>query len=129
MLFVAIDRVLLQKEGLVRAMLRQRKHAAGFTLVEILVVVAILGSLAGVVVFSVSGVTNGSQTAACATERSTLQAAQAAYFAKNGAYAVSAATLKTAGYLAAVPTWYLTDKVVAPYEVTKNLAVADNPCL
>jgi general secretion pathway protein G len=113
----------------VRGRLQQRKHDAGFTLVEILVGIAILGILAGIVVFSVSGVSSSGQTAACATEKSTLQAAQEAYFAKNSAYAVSAATLKTTGYLATLPTWYLTDKAVAPYEVIKNVSVAGNPCL
>ena len=127
-LVIAMGRLPSEKEGLVRARLRQREHDAGFTIVEVLVGIAILGILAGIVVFSVSGVSSTSQTAACTAEKSTLQAAQEAYFAKNNAYAVSAATLKTAGYLATLPTWYLTDKAVAPYEVITNVSVAGNPC-
>ena len=125
---IAIGRLPAQKEGLVLARLQQRKQDAGFTLVELLVVIAILGILAGIVVFSVSGVSSNGQAAACATEKSTLQTAQEAYFAKNSSYAASAAILKTAGFLATTPTWYVTDKTVLPYEVIKNAAVAGNPC-
>jgi len=109
----------------VLAWLRQRNP--GFTLVEFLVVIAVLGALAGIAVFSVSGVSS-KQAAACATEKSALQTAQEAYFAKNSVYAASAASLKTAGFLATVPTLYVTDNAVAPFEDVKNVAVAGNPC-
>jgi prepilin-type N-terminal cleavage/methylation domain-containing protein len=110
------------------AKLQEKKRDDGFTLVELLVVIAILGILSGIVVFSISGVSNNGQTAACATEKSVLQTAQEAYFAKNNAYAASAAVLKTAGFLASTPSWYKTDTAVLPYEVIKNTAVVPNPC-
>ena len=62
---------------------------SGFTLVELLIVIAILGILAGVVVFSVAGIQDNSQTAACKTEASTVKGAEEAYYAKNKTYATA----------------------------------------
>ena len=71
-------------------MLRTKRGEAGFTLVELLIVVAILGILAGVVVFSVAGVQNNSQTSACKAEAATVKTAQEAYFVKVKAYGSTA---------------------------------------
>lgn len=57
----------------------------GFTLVELLVVIVILGILAAVVVFAVNGISDKGQTAACDTDKQTLRTAVEAYRAKNGA--------------------------------------------
>ena len=51
----------------------------GFTLVELLVVIVILGILAAVVVFAVGGTTKDAAIKACLTERSTVEAAVEAY--------------------------------------------------
>ena len=59
---------------------------SGFTLVELLVVIAILGVLASVVVFSVAGIQDNSQTSACKAEAATVKAAEEAYYAKNKQY-------------------------------------------
>jgi general secretion pathway protein G len=59
---------------------------SGFTLVELLIVIAIMGVLAGVVVFSVAGITDSSQTSACKAEASTVKSAEEAYYVKNKAY-------------------------------------------
>jgi len=75
---------------------------SGFTLVELLIVIAILGVLAGVVVFSVAGVQDDSQTAACKTEASTVRAASEAYYVKNKEY-VDGPGLKTAKLLGSNP--------------------------
>ncbi len=45
---------------------------SGFTLVELLVAVAILAILAGVAVFAVGNLTDSADSAACDTEKSTL---------------------------------------------------------
>ncbi len=45
---------------------------SGFTLVELLVAVAILAVLAGVAVFAVGGLTSGAGANACKTERDTI---------------------------------------------------------
>ena len=56
----------------------------GFTLVELLIVIVILGILATVTVFAVRGITDKGQTSACNTDKTTLQTATEAYFAQYG---------------------------------------------
>jgi prepilin-type N-terminal cleavage/methylation domain-containing protein len=60
--------------------------AAGFTLLELLIVMAVLGILAGIVVFSLQGVDSSATTAACQSDFATTSAAVSAYDAQMGAY-------------------------------------------
>ncbi|MGN6693258.1 MAG: type II secretion system protein [Aquihabitans sp.] len=60
--------------------------AKGFTLVELLVVIVILGILAAVVVFSVKGITGKGKASACETEKHTVETAVEAYNAQYGSY-------------------------------------------
>jgi prepilin-type N-terminal cleavage/methylation domain-containing protein len=55
----------------------------GFTLIELLIVIVILGILAGVVLFSVGGITDRGSTAACKSDRKTIEVAVEAYRAKH----------------------------------------------
>jgi len=61
----------------------------GFTLVEMLIVIVILGILAGIVVFAVGGTTSGAKTSACAAEKSTIGTALETYKAETGSYPAS----------------------------------------
>jgi prepilin-type N-terminal cleavage/methylation domain-containing protein len=63
----------------------------GFTLVELLIVIVILGILATVTVFAVRGITDKGQTNACATDKVTLQTAVETYFAQYGGTTIASA--------------------------------------
>jgi prepilin-type N-terminal cleavage/methylation domain-containing protein len=54
----------------------------GFTLVELLIVIVILGILATVTVFAVRGITDKGQENACAVDRRTLDTAVEAFYAQ-----------------------------------------------
>jgi prepilin-type N-terminal cleavage/methylation domain-containing protein len=77
---------------------RTRARDRGFTLVELLIVIAILGVLASVTVFAVRGITDQGKVSACGQEVKTLESAQENHMAKNGSYALEA-DLVTAGFL------------------------------
>ena len=62
----------------------ENKQDKGFTLVELLIVIVILGILATVTVFAVRGITDQGQKSACETDKVTLQTAVEAYIAQNG---------------------------------------------
>ena len=100
-----------------------RRSDEGFTLIELLIVIVILGILAAIVVFSVQGLKDKGDKAACQSEVSTVDTAEEAYYAGNGttipggSYTTSMATLVSAGLLHSVP------KYVASYDATNNKAV------
>jgi general secretion pathway protein G len=74
---------------------RLRNQEEGFTLVELLVVIVILGILAAIVVLAVGGITDKGEKSAKDTDRQTLVAAEEAFYAKakvdNPTYATEAA--------------------------------------
>lgn len=69
---------------------RTHRDERGFTLVELLIVVTILGILAAVVTTSLIGLTATAKTNACAEELRTVQTAVDALMAKNNLTAVTA---------------------------------------
>lgn len=79
---------------------RDARDAAGFTLVELLVVIVLLGIIATVTVFAVRGVSTRGQTNACRMDRRMLETAVEAYLVGESTSALaSEAELVTAGYL------------------------------
>jgi general secretion pathway protein G len=94
----------------------------GFTLVELLIVIVILGILAGIVVFAVGNLTSNAKTNACATEKSTLVTAAEAYKAQNtaGTYAANAQALVTAGILKSLPADYQVDNTGTVTPIASN---------
>ena len=69
----------------------------GFTLVELLVVIVILGILAAVVVFAVGGTEKDAKAKACLTERATVEAAIEAYRSAKGTDPTAVGQLKGSG--------------------------------
>ena len=100
---------MLQQLGRTRSDLTERREAAhqqqkrvaeaGFTLIELLIVIVILGILAAVVVFSVRGITDKGQGAACQADFVTVQNAEEAAYAQGGNY-LTMADLALKGFLA-----------------------------
>lgn len=60
-----------------------KKQDKGFTLIELLIVIVILGILATVVVFAVSGIRDQGDQSACETEGRALQTALEAFYADS----------------------------------------------
>jgi general secretion pathway protein G len=83
---------------------RGSEREAGFTLVELLVVIVILGILAAVAVFAVGGTTDRGRASACKADVESVQAASEAYFVPNEGYAPSMAALVAAGFLRIAPS-------------------------
>ena len=56
----------------------------GLTLIELLIVIVLLGTLSGIVVFAARGVSAQGTASACETDRMNIEVAVAAYFAQYG---------------------------------------------
>lgn len=86
-------------------LIRRPADERGFTLIELLVVIIILGILAAVVVFAVSGVGDKGKSSAVAIDARTLRTAEEAYCAQNGRYA-DGSTLVAEGFLSDEPEYH-----------------------
>ncbi|MEY2580586.1 MAG: ral secretion pathway protein [Ilumatobacteraceae bacterium] len=98
----------------------ETKQDKGFTLVELLIVIVILGILATVTVFAVTGITNKGKTSACESDAKTIQTAEEAYSANTGNYTASLQALVDAGLLHSASTKFtvnLTSGTIASYQV------------
>lgn len=69
---------------------RDGRNDEGFTLIEMLIVIVILGVLATVVVASVAGIRDRGEQASCDEDRHNLATAAESYFAKYGGNTIAA---------------------------------------
>ena len=75
-----------------------KKQDEGFTLIELLIVIVILGILATVVVFAVSGIRDSGDQSACEAELRTVITGLEAYYAEEGTYPAANAAAMTDTY-------------------------------
>src|SRR6266700_3700314 len=72
--------------GTMNKYVQRARTEAGFTLIELMIVIVILGVLAGIVIFAVGGITDNGNVAACKSDVKTVSVAVEAYKAKNGGF-------------------------------------------
>lgn len=96
-----------------------RPRDDGFTLVELLIVVVVLGVLAVVTVFAVRGITDRSADNACAVEFDNLVKAQEVHRVLNGSYA-DEATLVSSGTITDASTMYDVTATGDSYQVVSS---------
>ena len=87
----------------------QARRDQGFTLVELLIVVVILGILATVTIFGVRGITDKGQASACETDKKVLETAVETWYADQSALTAGEPTeakLVTAQFLRSLSGLY-----------------------
>jgi prepilin-type N-terminal cleavage/methylation domain-containing protein len=83
--------------------IKRLKTERGFTIVELLIVVVIIGILAAIVIVAYNGVTNRAKTSKSQATASSIVKKIEAYNAENGAYAATYAALNSPS----TASWYI----------------------
>jgi prepilin-type N-terminal cleavage/methylation domain-containing protein len=106
-----------------------RENDKGFTLVELLIVIVILGVLAGIVVFAVNGITDRGEIAACKADVKSVQVASEAYYAKNNVYAqkIEQDTATPPTWTSLVPNFLQTAPKSTKYKISYLVSATDPP--
>jgi type IV pilus assembly protein PilA len=96
---------------------RQDREDKGFTLVEILIAIVLVGILSAVAVVGISNLVSKGATSACSSSADAAKAASTVYFASNNAYPTTLTQMTTA--VGAVPA-----ALTLPTSVSINSAVS-----
>jgi general secretion pathway protein G len=108
-----------------RSLAKKRSGEGGFTLVELLIVIVILGILAAIVVLAIGGLKGSSETAACKAGAKTIESAEDAYFASSDPNTYTDdGTLLTAGLLKEAPDGLVANGSAGGYHIEG----ANNKC-
>lgn len=94
-------------QKLFRAM---HKNEKGFTLVELMVVVVIIGILVAIAIPIYNNVTENTQRNACFANQRTIEGVASLHFAEEGTWPADTDALVTAGYLTANPVCPATEE-------------------
>lgn len=98
-------------------MSKENRDGNGFSLVELLVVIVILGILSAAAMFAVRAITDRGETNSCATDLRTVEEAEDIHYAMHGEYA-SEITLVGTGLLRSVSTLHDITATADSYSVT-----------
>ena len=82
-----------------RLVRKVKRGEGGFTLIELVIVIVILGILAAVVVFAVSGINDRGTLSACKADVKSIDVAAETYFAQKGTAAPTLNDLVNGGFL------------------------------
>ena len=105
-----------------------RDSQAGFTLIELLIVIVVLGILAAIVVFSLSGVTGQSSAAACNSDAKTVEVAVDAYNAEIGNFPADSNSLTSSAVTGGpyLHSWPSSTKYAIAIDTQGNVLVGTN---
>lgn len=89
------------------ANIKSLRQERGFTIVELLIVVVVIGILAAISVVSYTGITQQANTAKALSNASSVKRVAEVYFAKNGTYPTTKAAFTSGGLEATLPSGVL----------------------